>query len=212
MTMRRLVQGLTFWLAFLAAHAVAQTAPNRADVVARVDRACPGLVQTDHAFTDTVASVLHLEDSRWGRNGKRGNPADLSHDAIAYRDPAGPGGVTIVDIIAAAGSPDARPAWQDVTAATVAAGTIGAWVAPSGSLPRCIGGVTPPPPPPPPPPPDLTDVLVTLARIEDRLTAIENRPAPTPVDPVDLKARLDVLRVDLEQLTAWLRSRRVLAW
>jgi hypothetical protein len=195
----------------------AQSPPQRFAVVERVDRDCPGLVQQDHAFTDAVATVLNNEDARWGRNGKRGNPNDPSHDAIAWRMPSGPGGVAIIDIIAAAGGPDARPSWQDVTQATIAAGTVGIWVAPSGILPTCLSGAVPPPvvtPPPvtPEPPlaqPDLDEVLVALSRIENRLTVLERA---HDAHAVDVKERTDVIRVTLEQLEAWLRGRRVLRY
>jgi hypothetical protein len=173
-------------------------------------------VLSDHAFTDAVATVLTREDARWGRNGKRGNVNDPSHDAIAWRMPSGPGGVAIIDIIAAAGGPDARPAWQDVTDATIAAGTVGAWVAPSGVLPACLAtSPTPVDPPivtPPQPPlvlPDLEEVLVALRSIEHRLAVLER---VQHAQVVDLKERTDVLRVSLEQLDAWLRGRRVLRY
>lgn len=94
------------------------------------------------------------------------------------------------------------------------------------------------PSPTPPPPPavtvDLAPVLAALARVEARLAALEARPVPEPVAPdlgmvheyvddmvgngpggasenhvTDIKLRLDVLRVTLEQLNAWLRSRSV---
>jgi hypothetical protein len=201
----------------IPAFAAAQYAPNRFDAVERVDRACPGLVREDHAFTDAVASVLFAEDARWGRNGKRGNVNDPSHDALFYRGGPSPFGGAVVDIITAAGGPDARPAWQDVTDATIAAGTVGAWVQPSGVLPACLSGGTVPPPvvtPPPvvvPPPAqtDLTEVLVALSRIENRLTVLERA---HDAHALDTKERTDVLRVTLEQLDAWLRGRRVLRY
>jgi hypothetical protein len=246
---RRILVIAAFLLAFVAAHAAAQLqAPNRRDVVDRVASACPGLILQDHAFTDAVASVLTAEDARWGRNGKRGNPNDLSHDAIAFKNPASPFGVSIVDIIGAAGSPSASPAWIDQTQATIDARTTGVWIAPSGRLPACLSGTAPPPvvtPPPPSPivtpiPSDvasaITAMTVTLARVEARLAAIEARPVPdfldvavfnayiddmvgkgpsgdpqvTPNHITDIKERLDVLRVSLDQLNAWLRSRTIL--
>lgn len=101
---------------------------------------------------------------------------------------------------------------------------------------------TPSPSPTPAPVVDLSEVLVALSRIdtrlgdiETRLAIIEARPAPSldlfaayvddmvgngPADNpqvvdnhiTDLKKRLDVIRVDLEQITAWLRSRSALRW
>lgn len=215
-------------------------APNRRGVVERVAEACPGFILQDHAFTDAVATLLNAEDARWGRNGKRGNAGDLSHDALAFRNPGSPFGVSVVDIIGAAGSSQAAPAWIDQTQATIDARTTGVWVAPSGRLPACLTGSGPVPPPdtpppvvtPPPPTVDLADLIVALDRIDGRLAAIESRPVEAPdlgllnlyIDAMvgagpggasenhvtDLKQRLDVIRVLLEQLNAWLRSRPVL--
>lgn len=217
--MTRRVVALAWALVVLvAAHALGQdiTAPNRYDAVEKVYTSCPDLILQDHAFTDAVASLLYAEDPNWGRNGKRGNVDDPSHDAIAWRNPASPaGGVSIVDIIASAGIAAARPAWQDVTQATIDAGTIGVWAKPSGVLPACLSPVTPPPvivpPPVEPPAPvcDLDAVLVELARIENRLTVLERGLA---AHDGDMKARTDVIRETLEQLDAWLRSRRVLRY
>lgn len=218
-------------------------APRRMDVVERVASSCPGLILQDHAFTDSVATLLWQEDNRWGRNGKRGNANDPSHDAIAYRTSASPFGVAIIDIIGAAGSPSASPAWLDQTDATIAANTTGVWVAPSGRLPPCLTGAAPVPVPTPGTPPpvitppqqtDLSEVLSILSRIEDRITALEDREtassdmglvnlyidamigngpgegAPNHVN--DLLQRLDAARADLASLTAWLRGRAVLRY
>lgn len=112
-------------------------------------------------------------------------------------------------------------------------------VEPAGAAPSPGPSPTPAPTPAPTPTPvpsvDLTPVLDALARIEARLSALESRPAPSldlfaayvddmvgngPADNpalaenhvTDLKKRLDVIRVDLEQLNAWLRSRSALRW
>lgn len=218
-------------------------APDRSGVVRAVARACPGLILQDHAFTDAVASLLRVEfpAENWGRNGKRGNANDPSHDALFMPTASSPFGGAVIDIIAAAGSRDAAPAWIDQTDATIAAGTTGVWVRPSGVLPACLSGAAPGPGPTPDPPKptlppatDFTEVLVALSRIEDRLAALESRePAggsvagyvddmigkgpgdrhpDIPNHITDLKLRLDVLRVQLEQLDAWLRGRRVLRY
>lgn len=184
------ILGLLLALLLVPLPAAAQLqAPNRLDAVEHVHRACPGLIYRDHEFTDAVATYLHQQDPRWGRNGKRGNANDPSHDAIAFRNPASPFGVSIVDIIGAAGSSSASPAWIDQTQATITVGTTGVWVRPSGRLPACLtggsgGGSTPPPPvtePPPPPAPvvNLGPIVEALARIESRLAALESRPSPS---------------------------------
>lgn len=176
------------------------TAPNRRDVVEHVAERCPGLIRQDHAFTDAVATVLNREDERWGRNGKRGNAKDPSHDAIAYRNPASPFGVSIVDIIGAAGSPSASPAWIDQTQATINAGTTGVWVRPSGVLPACLTGgpVTPDEPAPDEgsgepaaPAVDLGPVLAALAAIDARLAALERRPAFGRQDLANVEGYVD---------------------
>lgn len=247
MMMRQVIRSLLVLALVLPATAHAQTAyaPDRSDVVRRVAAACPGLIFDDHRFTDATASVLWMEDARWGRNGKRGNANDLSHDAIAYRTSASPLGVAIIDIIGAAGSAAASPAWIDQTDETILVGTTGVWVQPSGVLPACLTGTTPapvpdpgtPPTPVPDPPPttDLSEVLSALQRIDARLGALEARtptlppvvstyidsmigsgpagdPATVPNHITDIKQRIDAIRAQLDALTAWLRSRRALAW
>ena len=83
-------------------------------------------------FIRLLASFLHHEvDPNGGLNGKRGNPNDISDDALAVFD--GSGDVTdrtgrrmlIVDCITAAGGPDPRPAWSSVGGPSP-----GAWVQP----------------------------------------------------------------------------------
>lgn len=188
-----LIAGLGSWL---PSPASAQLAPNRKDVVERVNKACPGLIAHSHEFTDAVWSVLHAEDPRWGRNGKRGNPNDLSDDAGAYLNPSSPlvgsdgRRVNVIDMIGCAGggrdcSPS--PAWIDQTQATINANTTGVWVAPSGRLPACLTGAVPPPgpgpgpvdPPPVTPPPagntDLAAVQRDLAALLNTLSSIQAR-------------------------------------
>lgn len=105
------------------------------------------------AFIRRVAWVLHSTvDIRFGLNGKRGNVDDPSMDAVSFRNPASAaGGVEIIDVVAGAGAPGARAGWMDVTQATIAAGTTGAYIAPepvTTITPPVItppgGGVTPP--------------------------------------------------------------------
>jgi hypothetical protein len=209
-------------------------------VVASVAEQCPGLVLQDHAFTDAVVMELRRRypAENWGRNGKRGNANDPSHDAIFYPTTQSPFGGAVIDIIGSAGAPNASPAWIDQTDPTIAAGTTGVWVAPSGRLPACLSGgdagtvVTPPPATT-----DLTPVLVALARLQADVDELRGRPTPEPAPPdlgqleafitamvgagpgggvanhvTDIKERLDVIRVALEQLAAWLRGRAVLRY
>jgi hypothetical protein len=178
---RALILALSVVLAPTVVYAQLQ-APNRFDAVQRVAEKCPGLIANDHAFTDAVASLLYAEDHAWGRNGKRGNADDLSHDAIAYRNVNSPFGVSIVDIIGGAGGPDPSPAWIDQTQATIDARTRGVWVAPRGVLPPCLTGAVVPvpnpvtPAPSPGPGAELTEIRRLLAdqtaMLRDVTTAI----------------------------------------
>lgn len=78
-------------------------------------------------FIRRFAYEANKIDFRIGLNGKRGNPNDLSKDAIAYKNntvPAALGGCEVIDIMVGNGH---KPAWQDVTLPNVA----GAWVQPT---------------------------------------------------------------------------------
>ncbi|MBI2674403.1 MAG: hypothetical protein HYX22_01560 [Candidatus Yanofskybacteria bacterium] len=116
-------------------------APNEESTVIQINNQNPGLISsTPDIFTNLVACALWQKDSNWGRNGKRGNPNDLSNDAIAYKNSAsiGLGGVDIIDIIGGVDGPDPQPGWIDVTQPGVA----GVWVKPD----PCSGAGGPPGP------------------------------------------------------------------
>lgn len=108
-----------------------------------------GNVQTED-FIRLAAAALHAKDPNVGLNGKRGNPSDISDDALAVF--AEDGDVTdrtgrkmfIIDCIAGAGGSNPQPAW-----ASVGGPSPGAWVKPEAVTP----GKPPQPPAPPPPPP-----------------------------------------------------------
>jgi hypothetical protein len=130
-------------------------APNGRLVVERLAREFPqefkdchrpDLGQRAWAFIKRVAWTLHTTvDVRFGLNGKRGNVTDPSMDAVSFRNPASPaGGVEVIDVVAGAGSSGASPVWQDVTRATVEAGTVGAFI-----QPEPVEGTVPPPVTPP---------------------------------------------------------------
>jgi hypothetical protein len=78
---------------------------------------------------------LHKKDPRVGLNGKRGNPNDLSMDAINYLDDDGPGRTPeglrcwVVDVIGGAGGPNPKPQWNDGIQKDPVASS-GAWVKP----------------------------------------------------------------------------------
>lgn len=107
--------------------------PNHLAVVAQIAEQFPedwraahtGGPHTEH-FIRRVAWRLHLMDRRFGLNGKRGNPNDISDDVVCYDGEAAGGDydptrgnapVTVIDVIARAGAdpndprgPDYRPA------------------------------------------------------------------------------------------------------
>lgn len=69
-------------------------------------------------FNRLLARDVRLKHgTRWGMNGKRGNPDDLSDDVLAYAgegtaiDSRTGGPMEIIDVIAKAGAPDAHPTW-----------------------------------------------------------------------------------------------------
>ena len=70
-------------------------------------------------FMDRVVDALRQHDSRWGYNGKRGNPNDPSQDVVAYHwgrgaDQNSPN-VYAFDIIGSHCSPNPSPAWLNIT-------------------------------------------------------------------------------------------------
>jgi hypothetical protein len=97
------------------------------------------------AFMDAAVEALRATDPRWGYNGKRGNVADPSKDAIAYYfgpgDPwVGSNQVYVVDIINChcpeiqGGGCSPSVAFTDVTCYD--GSCIGAWVYPRGASPE----------------------------------------------------------------------------
>jgi hypothetical protein len=83
-------------------------------------------------FMDAVVDTLRSYDTRWGYNGKRGNPNDPSMDAITYHYSGGPDhgstDVYIIDVVGGHCGPTPSPSWNDVTAATRNGGSIGRWI------------------------------------------------------------------------------------
>jgi hypothetical protein len=78
---------------------------------------------TGNAHTEDFIRILAFElcekDPRVGLNGKRGNPADISDDALNVLDPIDGPGLTpegqqcwVVDVIIGAGGPDPEPNWN----------------------------------------------------------------------------------------------------
>lgn len=117
--------GRVFVLLFLAVPAWAQ--PNQLAVVQRVAAADPARFTCAHTdrpcaydFIEALVCELRASDTRWGMNGRRGDPTRPSWDALNWcgsgpaTDPTGActQPVTIVDVIAGAGGPNPQPTWQ----------------------------------------------------------------------------------------------------
>jgi hypothetical protein len=110
-----------------------------ASVVQAVARANPAALRNscqDHGgswqFLDMVVDTLRTYDTRWGYNGKRGNPNDPSHDVVTYHHGPGPDqgstAVYIIDVIGGHCGSNPVPTWGDVTDVTYNSGTIGRWI------------------------------------------------------------------------------------
>ena len=109
-----------------------------ASVVQQVAAARPDLLRNscqssggNWGFMDAVVDALRAHDARWGYNWKRGNVGDPSLDVIDYhwgtgRD-EGSTDVYLIDIVGSHCTSSASPTWTDVTAATLAGGTVGRW-------------------------------------------------------------------------------------
>lgn len=121
--------------------------PNGSPIINQVIAQNPGITSLkrscqeeqwggDHVtgweYMDKVVDALRLTDTRWGYNGKRGNPNDPSMDAITYNWGNGPDEgstqVYIIDIMLAHCGAGSGPNWGDVTQITLDSGTIGRWI------------------------------------------------------------------------------------
>lgn len=84
-------------------------------------------------FIKIFAYEANKVDFRIGLNGKRGNPFDLSKDAVAYKNNTVPdrlGACEVIDIMVGNGH---KPAWQDVTIISTPEnpdGVAGVWIQP----------------------------------------------------------------------------------
>jgi hypothetical protein len=124
--------------------------PNYAADVSRIASENPEAFANCHTgnahtedFIRIVAAELHAKDSNVGLNGKRGDPNDISDDAINILDPDDGPGTTpegdrcwVVDVVVSAGAPNATPGWNPQPDAE---GSTGAWVKP-GAPPTSGGG------------------------------------------------------------------------
>jgi hypothetical protein len=108
-------------------------------VVNAVARAYPGALANscqEHGgswqFMDLVVDALRTYDTRWGYNGKRGNPNDPSQDVVTYNYGSGADQgstqVYIIDVVGGHCGSNPSPAWNDVTQVTRNQGTTGIWI------------------------------------------------------------------------------------
>lgn len=106
--------------------------------------------QNTEAFIRRLAWTLYQVDPRIGLNGKRGNPNDISDDALNYAGEASGGDYdptrnnapcTVIDVIGGAGGPNPVPTWNHPLTPAAAA-----WVQPQ-PVEDGDGPVDPPPPP-----------------------------------------------------------------
>lgn len=110
-----------------------------------------GSPQTDD-FIKLLAARCHAIDPRFGNNGKRGNPQDISDDALCFKGEGADfivdefGNATpasVIDVIGAAGTPGAVPQWAIVSKPDAPIKT--AWVKPGAAVPVQPPHVCPPP-------------------------------------------------------------------
>ena len=152
----------------------------------------------DDTFVRLLAFEVNQRDPNIGLNGKRGSDI-VSADAIAYKNPSGPGGVEVIDIIV--GSTH-TPSWQD---ATVPPGTPGLPEGVPGKFiqpvrPEALGTSTPNPTKPMSITIDLAPSLAPLQEQIAQLTrdvaalkqqlANASAPAPAPGMPRSFKASM----------------------
>jgi hypothetical protein len=103
-------------------------------VVNQVAAAYPGALRNscgNNEWLFRLVYALRQIDTRWGLNWKRGVFGDMSQDVVTYNFASGADegttNVHIIDVISSHCGSNPGPAWQDVTGATRAAGTIGRW-------------------------------------------------------------------------------------
>lgn len=159
-------------------------APNRLEVVERVSEADLERFACAHSgrpceadWIKAVAATLHAEDPKWGLNGKRGDPSDLSLDVVTYRLGPTDRHVQAFDICGACGSPSAVPVWQDITNwQTLGQPGTAVWVKPATNSPNPVPAPTPTPAPTPAPAPvNLQPVLDAVAALTGAVDALDKR-------------------------------------
>lgn len=145
MTIRLLALGV-----LLAAAPAAAQVPNEQGALEQVAVQYPQQFACAHTgagcswdWIKLAACTLHAREPRWGLNGKRGNPNDLSMDVVAWRgagtavDVVNGGAMEIIDVIGGAGGPNPRIVWG---VGPGGPGDRGAWVDPTPFCGTGVGG------------------------------------------------------------------------
>lgn len=164
-----------------------------------------------HLFIKLVAWELHKLDERFGLNGKRGNPNDLSMDAINYLgegigyDPTrNDRPVTVIDVIGGAGGPNPKPTWQVFNDPTIHRGP-GAWVQPK-PVEGYQTGEPSKPIEPTPPPINPIDVMNVLTQVRDQLSEVIQSNERTAKKVEELAGKITVMdansRLDAAEFVA----------
>lgn len=108
-----------------------------------------GNAQTEDFIRLLARDVRAKHGPKWGLNGKRGDPNDISDDILAYSgegsavDVVNGGPMEIIDVIGGAGGPNPQPSWNVGPGGPGDKGTfVGTFTVPGGGT-----GPTPPPGP-----------------------------------------------------------------
>lgn len=183
-------------------------APDRRDVVQAVSDADPARFACAHVesrpckldWIQAVAAELHKIDQRWGLNGKRGNPADISMDVVTFRVGPTDRHVEAFDVCGGCGGGNPSVTWNNITNyATMGQPGTAIWVAP-------VVGSDPPPPPPVDPPPtvNLQPVLDALAALTVKVDAVAGVAVAARDAALDAKSEAEQAKVnasDVQHIT-----------
>ncbi len=182
-------------------------APDRRDVVQAVSDADPARFACAHVesrpckldWIQAVAAALHRIDQRWGLNGKRGNPADISMDVVTFRVGPTDRHVEAFDVCGGCGGGPPSVTWNNITNyATMGQPGTAIWVAPVASEPP------PPPPVDPPPAVNLQPVLDALAALTVKVDAVAGVAVAARDAALDAKSEAEQAKVnasDVQHIT-----------
>lgn len=206
--MRRLLLSIGVLLSVVGNGEAQERAPNRSDVVRAVSDADPARFACAHVesrscksdWIKAVAAALHATDGRWGLNGKRGNPNDISMDVVTWRVGPTDRHVQAFDICGACGGGSPSVVWNDITNwGTIGQPGTAVWLQPGPvSGPTPTPTPTPTPNPTPAPTVNLTPILDVLQRIEGKVDAALAR-LQNPVDLSQVYAKLDALSAQVDE-------------